>query len=353
MISVSLDRIEKSYGDNPPTVAADIRIEAGEFFTLLGPSGCGKSTMLRMIAGFLQPTRGRILFDEEDVTTRPPNKRDTGMVFQNYALFPHMTVAQNVSYGLDVRRAGKAEKAERIAKALDQVGLAGYGTRRIDQLSGGQQQRVALARAIVISPSVLLLDEPLSNLDAKLREETRLQIRRVQQEASLTAVYVTHDQAEAMAMSDRIAVLEAGRVHQVATPREVYHRPATEFVARFIGRSNVLPATVVETRQDALVVELPGGRRVETPAPRNPNRKAGDAVSLSVRPELMRPCPVDEALLVGVVGAAEFTGASITFEAAVGDLELTVTMPDRADAPRPGDTVGLAWDGERTWAVEE
>ncbi len=351
MISVTLDQVQKSYGNNPPTVSADIRIAAGEFFTLLGPSGCGKSTMLRMIAGFIQPTKGRILFDDSDVTRQPPNKRDTGMVFQNYALFPHMTVAQNVAYGLDVRRVAKSEKSQRITDALAQVGLAGYDSRRIDQLSGGQQQRVALARAVVISPSVLLLDEPLSNLDAKLREETRLQIRRVQQDAGLTAVYVTHDQAEAMAMSDRIAVLEAGRVHQLATPREVYHRPTTEFVAGFIGRSNVIPVTVREVRSGEVVVELPGGRRTSSPAPVEVAYGPGDAGMLSVRPELLRACPLEDASLVGLVGATEFTGASVTFEVTVGDLELTVTVPDQPGLPGTGDRIGLAWDTSRTWMV--
>jgi iron(III) transport system ATP-binding protein len=352
MITVQLDNVTKSYGDLPPTVAMDLTIGAGEFFTLLGPSGCGKSTMLRMIAGFLQPTSGMIRFGGKEVTNTPPHRRDTGMVFQNYALFPHMTVAQNVAYGLGIRKVAKADRAKRIEKALTQVGLAGYGSRRIDQLSGGQQQRVALARAVVIEPSVLLLDEPLSNLDAKLREETRLQIRQVQREAGITGVYVTHDQAEAMAMSDRIAVLEAGKVHQIAAPREIYHRPATAFVARFIGNSNVLAASVISANDGGVRLKLDGGGELHVPNSPHVEATPGTGVKVSIRPEQLSFGTEDDSILSGVVRSLEFTGASLNYEVECGPETLTVTVPDSLDAPREGDSVHLVCGRNKAWMVQ-
>ncbi|GAA2100098.1 ABC transporter ATP-binding protein [Streptomyces albiaxialis] len=355
MIPVRLDDVSKTYGGKSPVVSMDLTISAGEFFTLLGPSGCGKSTMLRIIAGFVRPSTGRVLFGDRDVTAAPPNRRDTGMVFQNYALFPHMTVAQNVAYGLKVRKVAKDEAARRIDKALAQVGLDGYGKRRIDQLSGGQQQRVALARAVVISPSVLLLDEPLSNLDAKLREETRAQIRHVQESAGITGVYVTHDQAEAMAMSDRVAVLDAGRVHQVATPREVYHRPATTFVARFIGGSNVIPVRVLGVEADAVTVELPGGARLPVPPRPDADLRAGDEAALSVRPESLRfASEGEEGLLQGVVRDREFNGATVSYRVRVSEeLTLQVAGPDHEAAPEAGESVTLDCLRERAWLVTQ
>ena len=352
MTPVRLDRVGKSYGSAAPVVHdIDVTIESGEFFTLLGPSGCGKSTTLRMIAGFVTPSTGRILFGERDITTTPSNKRGTGMVFQNYALFPHYDVAGNVAYGLVTRKVPKSERARRVAAALTAVGLDGYADRRIDQLSGGQQQRVALARALVISPSVLLLDEPLSNLDAKLREETRVQIRRAQQEAGITSVYVTHDQAEAMAMSDRIAVLEAGKLHQVGTPREVYHRPATAFVATFIGGSNVLDAEVVEITGDRAVVELTSsGAKLSTGGA--DGAKPGDRVAVSVRPEHFALTDPGEGAFDAVVRDVEFTGATCQFELRADGLELSVAVPDRPGLPRPGDGVGLRPDAEHAWLVQ-
>ena len=352
MIPVQLDHVTKVYGEDSPPIRMDLTIGAGEFFTLLGPSGCGKSTLLRIIAGFLQPTSGRVLFGERDMTRTAPHRRDTGMVFQNYALFPHLTVARNVAYGLTVRRVQKRERARRVARALEQVGLAGYEDRRIDELSGGQQQRVALARAVVIAPSVLLLDEPLSNLDAKLREETRAQIRHVQSEAGITGVYVTHDQAEAMAMSDRIAVLEAGRVHQVDTPRTIYHRPATAFVARFIGRSNVLPVEVTALDEREVTVELPGGaRRLAVPRRDDLDLAVGRGLALSLRPETLRLVPEDEGLLRGEVARVEFNGATTSYDVVVGEHTVQVTTPERATGPRPGDTVSLTPDAARAWLV--
>ena len=352
MIAVQLDNVSKSYGALPPTVAMDLTIRAGEFFTLLGPSGCGKSTMLRMIAGFLQPTHGVIRFGGKEVTNTPPHRRDTGMVFQNYALFPHMTVAQNVAYGLGIRKVAKADRAKRIEKALAQVGLSGYGSRRIDQLSGGQQQRVALARAVVIEPSVLLLDEPLSNLDAKLREETRHQIRQVQREAGITGIYVTHDQAEAMSMSDRIAVLESGKVHQVAAPRDIYHRPATAFVARFIGSSNVLAATVLSANAEGVRLKLGSGGELEVPSSPYVEATPGADVKVSIRPEQLSFGAEGDSILSGVVRSLEFTGASLNYEVKCGPEILTVSVADSQDAPREGDSVYLVCGRNKAWMVQ-
>ena len=351
MFSIKLEQVSKTYGSNPPTITMDANIPEGEFFTLLGPSGCGKSTMLRMIAGFITPTSGRIRFGDRDVTTMSPSKRDTGMVFQNYALFPHMSVADNVAYGLKVRRVNRAERTERIATALATVGLTGYGERRIDELSGGQQQRVALARAIVISPSLLLLDEPLSNLDAKLREETRLQIRDVQRMSGITALYVTHDQAEAMAMSDRIAVLEGGRVHQVGAPRDIYQRPATTFVARFIGNSNVLSGTVTRVDGQTATVRLASNASVTVPRDPEQPVEQGQQCSVSMRPELMRFTTNHNGVFTGTVHSLEYTGASVTYEVVDADTTVTVTVPDHDAVAAVDDVVTLGGDTDRAWLV--
>ncbi|MBO4163348.1 ABC transporter ATP-binding protein [Micromonospora antibiotica] len=355
MIDVTLESVSKRFaraGDTAAVDDVDISIAAGEFFTLLGPSGCGKTTTLRMVAGFYFPTSGRIRFGTEDVTHRPPNKRDTGMVFQNYALFPHMSVAQNVAYGLKIRKVGRAESARRIEEALGQVHLAGYGDRRIDQLSGGQQQRVALARALVIRPRTLLLDEPLSNLDAKLREETRVEIRRIQQEAGTTAIYVTHDQSEAMAMSDRIAVMESGRVRQIGAPQEIYHRPATAFVARFIGRSNVLSLPVVTAAAETVTVGLPDGSETAVAAPTDHGLRAGDTALVSVRPEHLGLTSATEAgALTGRVTEVEFTGMATNLVVEVAGEPVQVAAIDVPDGIAVGDQVGLRLNRDRMWVV--
>ncbi|ATG50087.1 spermidine/putrescine ABC transporter ATP-binding protein [Brachybacterium vulturis] len=361
MNSVDLEHVTKNYGGATPSVDdVSLTVGDGEFFTLLGPSGCGKSTTLRMIAGFINPTSGRIRFGEREITNLPPHKRDTGMVFQNYALFPHMDVTGNVAYGLSMRRVAKADKRTRVSEALEIVGLQGYADRRIDQLSGGQQQRVALARALVIQPSVLLLDEPLSNLDAKLREETRAQIRQIQKRAGTTSVYVTHDQSEAMAMSDRIAVMESGVLHQVGTPREIYRRPTTSFVARFIGRSNVLPGTVDDVEDARIAVRLDGGDVMHAPIAEGAlsgQVAAGDQIALSLRPETMRiePVPTGSGTEVDALRATvrmtEFTGSSCVVWLRYGDEDLLATIADTDDLPHDGDEVLLRPDTGRAWVV--
>jgi iron(III) transport system ATP-binding protein len=347
MTRIELDRVSKRYAGNGQLAAvedATFTVESGEFFTLLGPSGCGKTTTLRMIAGFLFPTEGTIRFDTDAVTNRPAHKRGTGMVFQNYALFPHMSVAENVAYGLKVRHVAKEQRRARVEEALAQVHLKGYADRRIDELSGGQQQRVALARALVIRPRVLLLDEPLSNLDAKLREDTRREIRAIQTEAKTTALYVTHDQAEAMAVSDRIAVMESGHVHQVGSPREIYYRPATAFVARFIGNSNVLSSTVVAGSGTTRTVRLTGsgGEQVDVAVNAPAQLADGDEALIAVRPEHIEVVPAGtEGSLTAVVQSYEFTGLTTNLVLDLAGTPVGVTVVD-GDAPaQPGQSVGI------------
>jgi len=287
-IGVHVDGVSKRFSHRVKGevyAARDVRLDVapGEFLTLLGPSGCGKTTTLRMVAGFEKPDEGAIRFGGEDVTTLPANERGIGFVFQNYALFPHLPVGDNVAYGLEVRRVPAPEVASRVSEVLRMVGLAGYEHQFPSQLSGGEQQRVALARAIVIRPRVLLFDEPLSNLDAKLRVQMRTEIRALQQSLGITTIYVTHDQEEAMAVSDRIAVMNQGRVVQEGTAQDLYHRPANEFVATFVGRVNLVPGCVVGLADGVAVVSVLGATvRVRAP---QAGVARGDAVRVVIRPE--------------------------------------------------------------------
>jgi iron(III) transport system ATP-binding protein len=294
MISVHIERLEKRFGAGPAKAVdgVDLTVAGGELFFLLGPSGCGKTTLLRMIAGFLAPDSGRIRFGEQDVTGLPPHKRRTGMVFQNYALWPHMTVAENVAFGLEMQGVPAAARAERVAAALKTVGMSHKADAKPNEMSGGQQQRVALARALVVEPGCLLLDEPLSNLDAKLRNTMRAEIRKLCKGKGLTGIYVTHDQKEALSMADRIAVMSAGRVEQVGPPREVYRRPSSAFVADFLGETNFLSGVVVgggetaATGEPTVRVKTPFGELTAV----DPFGKAaaGREVGVSVRPESIR-----------------------------------------------------------------
>jgi ABC-type Fe3+/spermidine/putrescine transport system ATPase subunit len=289
-------------------ITADIR--DGEFFTLLGPSGCGKTTLLRMVAGFCELDRGSIHFGERRVDTLPPHRRNTGMVFQNYAIFPNLTVGGNVAYGLKVRGVTGKEAALRVGRALKLVQLAGYEERWPHQLSGGQLQRVAIARCLVIEPEVLLLDEPLSNLDARLRVEMRTEIRQLQQTLGITALYVTHDQEEALAVSDRIAVMQGGRIEQIGTPAQIYHQPATPFVAEFVGTTNLLSGSVTGRTGKWMEVDV-GGQTFRMSG----NSGAGAKVSFSLRPEAARLVASDAAapngwpVLQARLSRLEFLGA--------------------------------------------
>ena len=288
MISLTIENLTKRFGDMVALHALSLRIEPGEIFFLLGPSGCGKTTLLRSIAGFYTPESGRILFGDEDVTRVPPHLRNTGMMFQSYALWPHMTVAQNVAFGLEERKVSARETAERVAAALASVKMEALGERRIHQLSGGQQQRVALARALVIRPRCLLLDEPLSNLDARLRLEMRGEIRRVCKEFGLTAVYVTHDQKEALSIADRMAILEAGHLRQTGTPAEVYRHPHSRFVADFMGETNFLDGKIRAVNGTSVVVETGLREFAATLGGHGWQPRAGDGCTLSIRPESWR-----------------------------------------------------------------
>jgi len=336
MISIAIQQLTKRFGDTVALDRVDLRVEPGEIFFLLGPSGCGKTTLLRHIAGFYLPDSGSILFDGEDVSAVPPHRRNTGMMFQSYALWPHMTVAGNVAFGLEERRVAKPEIERRVTEALASVRMEAYATRKIHQLSGGQQQRVALARALVIRPRCILLDEPLSNLDAKLRLEMRSEIRRVCKESGLTALYVTHDQKEALSISDRMAVLDRGRVAQIGSPQEIYRHPRSRLVADFIGETNFL--------EGELIAAGPGrARTVRTaagtfdgilgdpdwdPAP-------GSTVTLSIRPECWRLEPEAPGTannpnqVSGQVGECIYLGESAQYvlETAAGTLKIIETNP--------------------------
>lgn len=286
MTEVQLVNLQKMFGETRAVAGVDLRIAAGELFFLLGPSGCGKTTLLRMIAGFIEPTAGNIRFGGKDVTHLPPEKRNTGMVFQGYALWPHMTVMQNVMFGLDVRKCDRREKKTRVERALSQVKLAEYAHRKPNALSGGQQQRVALARALVIEPTVLLLDEPLSNLDAKLRNELRVQVRDICKNAGITAIYVTHDQKEALSMADRMAVIDRGKVVQSGPPREVYERPTRRFVADFLGETNLIAGRIANKATDHVMIETAAGTFRANVFPHSVPVQGN--VTCSIRPETLR-----------------------------------------------------------------
>ncbi|WP_442601929.1 ABC transporter ATP-binding protein [Paenibacillus sp. KN14-4R] len=321
MIDVTLERISKQFGNVSGVNDVNVEIRSGEFFTLLGPSGCGKTTTLRMIAGFYYPSAGRILFGGQDVTNLPPNKRNTGMVFQNYALFPHMTVFENIAFGLQTRKQPKAVIQEKVERALAQVHLTTYGSRRIDQLSGGQQQRVALARALVIQPDLLLLDEPLSNLDAKLREETRLEIKKLQLELGVTTLYVTHDQAEAMSMSDRIMVMQGGVVQQIGTPQEIYNQPVNRFVSSFIGETNLWEGIIERMEGDDVYVRVSPTILLHASASHTSptcNLRVGVPIAVSFRPESIKEAEAQHtdragSFITSLIKVSEFTGVSVQY----------------------------------------
>jgi iron(III) transport system ATP-binding protein len=283
---IVIENLSKSFGEFLALDRIGLTVGTGELFFLLGPSGCGKTTLLRHIAGFYQPDEGRILFDGKDVTRVPPHQRNTGMVFQNYALWPHLTVEKNVAFGLEERKLPKAEIEGRVAEALRVVRLEDLARRKIHEMSGGQQQRVALARALVVRPACLLLDEPLSNLDSKLRLEMRQEIRRICREFQLTSIYVTHDQQEALSIADRIAILNTGKLLQIGPPAEIYRHPRNRFVAEFIGEGNFLTGHLV-SRNEMLEIHL-GNRSLLVAAPHDPDVSPGTTVTLCLRPEAIR-----------------------------------------------------------------
>jgi iron(III) transport system ATP-binding protein len=316
---VGIEQVSFSYGDNLIIDNVSLDITKGEFFAFLGPSGSGKTTLLRLIAGFGIPSSGRILINDNDVTHLPPWSRNVGMVFQNYALWPHMTVAKNVAFGLERRRLPKSEVARKVEAVLDLVGLGAFADRRPAQLSGGQQQRVALARTLVIEPTVLLLDEPLSNLDAKLRIEMRSELRQLQQKVGITTVYVTHDQEDANSVADRIAVLDQGRIQQVGTPVELYDHPASRFVASFLGTANMVDGEVKSDGQfvaDGFILETPGA--------------AAGRAAISIRPQDITIGPAGTGINA-TVAHREFLGSVTRYRIKIGNNEMTVDVPHRRD----------------------
>ena len=336
--SIALERVTKRFAGGVTAVdAVELHVEPGEFFSLLGPSGCGKTTTLRMIAGFETPDEGAIRVAGRDLTHVPVHRRDMGMVFQSYALLPHRTVAENVAFGLRMRRVPKPEIAQRVAAALAQVKLTGLEDRRPAQLSGGQQQRVALARAVVIRPGVLLCDEPLGALDRKLRQAMQVELKELQRALGVTLVFVTHDQEEALAMSDRIGVMNAGRLEQVGTPAEIYDRPLTRFVAEFIGEINLIDGVLRDGR-----FTLSDGRAVPAPV-----GKPGPA-TLALRPERARLVASGEGALDGTVADASFLGDQVLYTVDAGGRRLFVKErnPGGTALRATGSPVGVAWSAD-------
>ena len=346
---VTVNGLVKRFGPVAAVDGVTLAIEPGEFVALLGPSGSGKTTILMTIAGFEYPTEGSVEIGGEDVTWAPPNKRNLGMVFQRYTLFPHMTVAENIAFPLKMRGVSRGERQKRAAAALEAVRLGGYDARLPNQLSGGQQQRVALARAIVYQPRVLLMDEPLSALDKNLREEMQLEIKHLQQQLGVTVIFVTHDQTEALTMADRVAVLDHGRLQQVGTPRDLYEAPATPFVAGFIGETNFLPGKASTTAAEGTVVPfvLDVGARVEARAAAL--FQAGASVQIAVRPERVRLTEPDGQGLVGTVVETIYAGVATTCLVDLGrdrKLRARLAAGTGGQVWAPGDQVGVTWRAE-------
>ena len=348
--ALRVSRLRKSFGAVVAVAEVSLDAAPGEFVSLLGPSGCGKSTVLRMIAGLVEPDAGEVVLAGEDITRVPVHRRNLGLVFQSYALFPHMTVLENVAFGLRRRGVGEAERLPRVERMLEMVRLGPLGARYPRELSGGQQQRVALARALVTEPRVLLLDEPLSNLDALLRDEMRVELKRLQERLGTTMIFVTHDQAEALALSDRVVVMEGGRVEQIGRPEEVYRRPATPFVARFLGRANFLTGTVAGSDAGGIVVAVDGGFSVVA-SPR-PGLAPGSRVQAAIRQENIRLGPAG----AGSDRANRFA-ATVVFHAFAGQThhyvvqladgsELEVTAAGSALALARGTRAVIEWGPE-------
>jgi spermidine/putrescine transport system ATP-binding protein len=347
--AVSLRGVCKSFGELAAVRDVSLEVTPGEFVTLLGPSGCGKTTLLRMLAGLETPDRGQVLLSGRDVTTDPPHLRPVNTVFQHYALFPHRTVAGNVAFGLEMARRPRAEIAGRVERALDTVRLSGMGARRVDQLSGGQRQRVALARAVVLEPEVLLLDEPMSALDRKLREEMRGEVKSLHRRLGITFVFVTHDQEEALALSDRIGVMNDGTIEQMGTPAEVYDAPRTRFVAEFLAVRNLLPAEVQAAEAGGAVLRTEGGLVLRSGAT---GFVTGERVWVGVRPERIRFDGTGENRVTGVLEDRLFLGDRSEWRVRAGRDVLTVAEPGTGNGHRPGDAVTVSFPASALLRLE-
>jgi spermidine/putrescine transport system ATP-binding protein len=360
--AIELSGVTKDFHAGGEVISAvremDLQIREGEFFSLLGPSGCGKTTTMRMVAGFEEPTTGTVWLQGKDVTSAPPNKRDVNMVFQSYALFPHMDVFENVAFGLRRRQVPRNEITTQVAEMLEIVDLSGRENRRPRELSGGQQQRVALARALVNHPKALLLDEPLGALDLKLRQAMQVELKRIQREVGITFVYVTHDQGEALTMSDRIAVMNDGLIEQLATPREIYEHPASRFVAGFIGTSNLLTGTAGSVSASQAVIEVSADERIIVPI-RDARVTQGAKLEVTVRPEKIelsteRP-PAGSCALRGTVTEVVYLGTSTNFTiATTTGAEIVVFQQNSAsagDVAARGDSVWLSWQPQHSYLI--
>ena len=351
--AIAIHNVTKRFGDSIAVDDIDLQLAQGEFFALLGPSGCGKTTTLRMVGGFELPSLGNIYLDGRDVTMLPPYKRDVNTVFQSYALFPHLTVFDNVAFGLRRKKAPTAEIREKVERNLEMVGLAGYGKRRPLQLSGGQQQRVALARALVNEPKVLLLDEPMGALDAKIRKTMQLELKRIQREVGITFLYVTHDQNEAMSMADRLAVMNFGRTEDIGTPDRVYDRPATQFVAEFLGTCNVIAPEVEGT-----TLRLPNGVGLKVDGV---DGRLPEGAHVGIRPEKLVVTRADAAgtaastnTVRGTVTTATYLGASTEYDVQTpwgGTLKAFAQNLADSSRARPGDEVVLTWDAAHAFVL--
>lgn len=350
MASVEFVDVTKRFDNLLVISNLNLAIRNGEFFSILGPSGCGKTTILRMIAGFCLPDHGSILFDKVDISFLPPNKRRTAMVFQNYALFPHMTVYENVEFGLRARKVKKSERHERVMNALNMVNLSGLEKRRVTQLSGGQQQRVALARALLVEPEILLLDEPLSNLDTVLRHDMKEQIRNLQKKLKITTIYVTHDQEEALSISDRIALINGGICQQVGTPHEIVNYPANEFVATFVGRSNLIDGVMVKAQGNMVLVRIKESLNIWIFKPEM-KFEPGLNVKLSIRPEavlLSKYKGYQLNLFKGKIESASIIGPVTEFKVGIQDIQIrAITLNNDKNAYQIGEEVYIELPSNR------